>query len=54
MATNVFRHKINLDSTTAFGEKNYKLSLDLAGRQWVRLEVWDVPQPTVHLPKLFT
>lgn len=40
--TNVFRHKINLDSTVAFGEKTYKLPLDLAGRKWVRLEVWDV------------
>ena len=39
--TNVYRHKIALDSTVAFGEKNFQLSLDLKGRKWVRLEVWD-------------
>jgi hypothetical protein len=40
--TTVYRHKIALDSTLAFGEKTFELSLDLAGRKWLRLEVWDV------------
>lgn len=37
----VYRHKINLDNTTAFGKKTTTLSLNLKGRKWVRLEVWD-------------
>ena len=37
----VFRHKVNLDHTTAFGKQDFKVSLDLTGRKWVRLEIWD-------------
>jgi hypothetical protein len=36
-----YRHKINLDSTLPFGEQTFKFSLDLKGRKWARLEVWD-------------
>jgi hypothetical protein len=39
---NVYRHKINLDDTKAFGEKTILYQMDLSGRTWVRLEVWDV------------
>jgi hypothetical protein len=38
----VFRERINLDSTRAFGDQTINLSLDLSGRKWVRMEVWDV------------
>lgn len=37
----VYRHRMPLDSTTAFGNKSFSTSLDLSGRKWVRLEVWD-------------
>lgn len=37
----VFRHKINLEATTAFGGKTFTLPVDLSNRKWVRLEVWD-------------
>lgn len=37
----VYRHKINLDYTTAFGEKIFSAPVDLRGRKWARLEVWD-------------
>jgi hypothetical protein len=40
--TTVYRHKIRLDETTAFNEKTIHLPLNLSGRKWVRLEVWDV------------
>ena len=40
--TQVFRHKINLDNTLPFGEKVITQQLDLSGRKWIRLEVWDV------------
>lgn len=39
--TAVYRHKISLDSTVAFGEKTFQIALDLKGRKWIRLEVWD-------------
>jgi hypothetical protein len=39
---NVFRHRINLEHTQAFGRQTIQQTLDLTGRTWVRLEVWDV------------
>ena len=39
---NVYRHKMNLDTTLPFGEQSFSLPLDLSGRKWVRLEVWDI------------
>ena len=38
----VFRHKINLDTTIAFGQKKFMLPLELSNRKWVRLEAWDI------------
>lgn len=40
--SNVFRHTINLDTTLPFGKQTFKVPLILAGRKWVRLELWDV------------
>ena len=37
----VYREKINLDSTTAFGKKKFTFNTNLANRKWVRVEVWD-------------
>jgi hypothetical protein len=39
---NVYRHSINLDQTLSFGSKTIRLPLNLKGRSWVRLEVWDI------------
>lgn len=36
-----YRHKIDLTKTRAFGEQQIIQNLDLTGRKWVRLEVWD-------------
>ncbi len=38
----VFRERIDLSDTTAFGRRVLKLSPSLKGRTWVRFEVWDV------------
>jgi hypothetical protein len=37
----VYRERINLDSTRAFGRKQFTFSANLANRKWVRVEVWD-------------
>ncbi len=38
----VYRDKIDLNQTEAFGKKTIKQKLNLKGRTWVRLEVWDI------------
>lgn len=37
----VFRERIDLRETEAFGKETFKFSVDLPGRKWVRVEVWD-------------
>lgn len=38
----VYRKKLNLNATQAFGKKDFNWQVDLKGRKWVRVEVWDV------------
>lgn len=38
----VYREKIALTDTEAFGEKSFRFSSKLAGCKWVRVEAWDV------------
>jgi hypothetical protein len=38
----IFRERINLDTTTAFGNQTFTRRIDLKGRKWVRLEAWDI------------
>ncbi|CAN5400062.1 hypothetical protein BH11BAC3_BH11BAC3_00810 [soil metagenome] len=38
----VYREKINLNHTTAFGKNNFTFNVDLKNRKWVRLELWDI------------
>jgi hypothetical protein len=37
----VYRERIDLTSTQAFGTKTFSKVLNMKGRKWVRLEVWD-------------
>lgn len=37
----VFRERINLKDTEAFGNRTFRFPVNLKGRKWVRLEVWD-------------
>lgn len=39
---NVFRQRIDLTRTGAFGDERLEFQADLDGRTWARLEVWDV------------
>jgi len=39
--TQVYRERINLNTTQAFGEKQFTFKTNLKDRKWVRLEVWD-------------
>lgn len=38
----VYRDRINLPETTAFGQRTLNLQPELRGRQWLRFEVWDI------------
>ena len=38
----VHRHRIDLSDTAEFGSKTIEQSLDLSGRRWARIEVWDI------------
>lgn len=38
----VYRQKIDLSNTVAFGKRQFRQQVNLEGRKWVRLEVWDV------------
>jgi hypothetical protein len=38
----VYRERIPLEETTSFGHQTFSFDVDLKGRRWVRLEVWDV------------
>jgi hypothetical protein len=40
--TKVYREKIDLTDTRAFGRRTLTLRPELGGRRWVRLEAWDV------------
>ena len=37
----VYREKIDLQNTQAFGKQNFKFNTNLKGKKWVRVEVWD-------------
>jgi hypothetical protein len=37
-----YRQRIDLTDTGPFGSRTLKLTPDLRGRHWVRLEVWDI------------
>ncbi|WP_246850034.1 CehA/McbA family metallohydrolase domain-containing protein [Rufibacter roseolus] len=38
----VFRERINLNNTLAFGRNQFEFTVDLRKRKWVRLELWDI------------
>ncbi|WP_237587083.1 CehA/McbA family metallohydrolase domain-containing protein [Pontibacter russatus] len=40
--TKVYRERISLDKTEAFGKQKFSFATNLKGRKWVRVEVWDV------------
>ncbi|MEJ7692680.1 hypothetical protein [Daejeonella sp.] len=38
----VFRERVNLNDTKAFGKRKFTFNTNLKGRKWVRVEVWDI------------
>ncbi|CAH0289845.1 hypothetical protein SRABI27_04035 [Pedobacter sp. Bi27] len=40
--TKVYRNRINLNATQAFGKKDFSWPVNLKGRKWVRVEAWDI------------
>ena len=38
----VYRQRVDLSDTTEFGAREIELEMDLDGRLWVRIEVWDI------------
>jgi hypothetical protein len=38
----VYREKIDLTHTEAFGKNTFKFELNLKNRKWIRVEIWDV------------
>jgi hypothetical protein len=39
---NVFRERVSLSDTPAFGSRKLKLRPEIRGRKWLRFEVWDM------------
>jgi len=37
----VYRERISLSDTKAFGEKTFELHPKMTGRKWMRIEAWD-------------
>jgi hypothetical protein len=37
----VYHQRVDLKNTTAFGDKTFKIPVNLKGKKWIRLEVWD-------------
>lgn len=37
----VYRERIDLTNTEAYGKKDFTFNVNLKGRKWVRVEVWD-------------
>ena len=38
----VYRDRIELTDSEAFGKETFKRTLNLKGKSWVRLEAWDI------------
>ncbi|MBC7866600.1 MAG: hypothetical protein H7X88_03610 [Gloeobacteraceae cyanobacterium ES-bin-316] len=39
---NVYREKINLDNTLAFGKNKFSFKTNIKNKKWIRVELWDV------------
>ncbi|HJO10975.1 MAG TPA: hypothetical protein QGI39_02910, partial [Gammaproteobacteria bacterium] len=37
-----YRDRIDLSDTIEFGEREIQLEMDLSGRLWARIEIWDI------------
>ncbi len=49
----VYRRRVDLSDTKAFGSRTLRLNVDLKGRTWVRFEVWDVAANGAFTPPVW-
>ncbi|WP_346237444.1 hypothetical protein ABDK00_018605 [Niabella insulamsoli] len=49
----VYRQKINLDHTQAFGQQHFKWPVDLTNKKWVRIEAWDIAANGAFTPMIW-
>ena len=49
----VHRQRIDLTDTEPFGQRRLKIPIELAGRTWVRLEVWDMARNGAFTQPIF-
>lgn len=49
----VYRQRIELDDTDAFGSREIRVPVDLADRTWMRFEVWDVARNGAFTPPVW-
>ena len=38
----VYRQQVELSESGAFGKQDFRMTLDLKGKTWVRVEAWDI------------
>jgi hypothetical protein len=49
----VFRQRIDLSDTESFGRRTLRIPWPRAGRNWVRLEVWDLARNGAFTQPIF-
>lgn len=49
----VYRERINLNTTKAFGQQKFSWPVDLSGRKWVRIEAWDIAANGAFTPMIW-
>ncbi|MCH5599950.1 CehA/McbA family metallohydrolase domain-containing protein [Niabella ginsengisoli] len=49
----VYREKINLNNTTAFGKQKFKWPVNLTNKKWVRIEAWDIAANGAFTPMIW-
>jgi hypothetical protein len=51
--TKVYRDRIDLTGAAPFGNRTIEKRIDLRGRKWARIEVWDVATNGAYTPPVF-
>src|SRR3546814_8837245 len=49
----VYRERIDLTGSAPFGTRTIEKRVDLRGRKWARIEVWDVATNGAYTPPVF-
>ncbi|GAB3423570.1 CehA/McbA family metallohydrolase domain-containing protein [Niabella aquatica] len=49
----VYRERISLNHTTAFGKQQFSWPVDLSNKKWVRIEAWDIAANGAFTPMIW-